>query len=141
MLIQRSYMHACVHARMFIHACIRDACVYVCVNTCRNQNHIPKKGMGACRMKLILLDKPLRLLVQIQRNLSYWVAPYTSPYRRVFSNTCLRLIVKGPVRSLFRCALIRCPLVVCNQHIRISQMMTMTWIKSECIVTVFALPL
>jgi hypothetical protein len=34
--------------------------------------------------------------------------------------------------------LIRCPLVVCNQHIRIAQMMTMTWIKSECIVTVSA---
>jgi len=142
-------MHACVNARMFIHACIR-ACVRVCVcvHTYRNQDNIPKKCMGACRMKLTVSDKPLRhglelllFLVQIQRSICYCVSPYTSPYRRVFSNSCLQLIVKGPVRSLLRSALIHCPLVVCNQHNRIAQMMTMTWIKSECIVTVFALAL
>ena len=75
------------------------------------------------------------LLVQSQRSCCCWVAPYTSPYRRVFSNTCLELIIKSPVRSLLCSVLIHCPLVVCNQHIRIAQMMTMTWIKSEFIVT------
>ena len=66
---------------------------------------------------------------------------YTSPYRMVFSNSCLDLIIKRPVRSLLPSALISCPLVVCNQHIRIVQMMTMTWTKSECIFTVFVLRL
>ena len=63
-------MHAFVHA-----------CVYVCVHTYRNQDNIPKKCMGACRMKLTVSDKPLRhglelllLLVQSQRSLCYWVA-------------------------------------------------------------------
>ena len=104
--------------------------------------------MGAYRMKLTVSDEPLRhglelllLLVQSQRSRCYWVAPYTSPYRRVFSNSCLELIIKRLVRSLLPSALIRCPLVVCNQNIRIAQMMTMTWIKSEFIVTVFALQL
>ena len=140
-----SYMHACVYACVFMHACMR-ACVRVCVRTyMQKSHHIPKKCMGACRMKLTVSDKPLRhglelllLLVQSQRSRCYWVAPYTSPYGRVFSNSYLQLIIKRPVRSFLPSALIRCPLVVCNQHIRIAQMMTMTWIKSECIVTVSA---
>ena len=140
-------MHVCMRASSYMYAFVH-ACVYVCVHTCRNKDNISKKCTGACRMKLTVSDKPLMhglelllLLVQSQRSVCYWVAPYTSPYRRVFSNSCLQLIVKGPVRSLLRSALIRCPLFVYNQHIRIAQMMTMTWIKSECIVTVFDLPL
>ena len=134
-------------ALMFIHACVR-ACVRVCMRTCRNQHHIPKKCMDACRMELTVSDTPPRrglglflLLVQSQRSCWYWVAPYTSPYRRVFSNRYFDLFIKRPVRSLLPSALILCPLVGCNQHIRIVHMMTMTWIKFECIVTVFALRL
>ena len=81
------YMHACVYACVFMHACMR-ACVRVCVRTyMQKSHHIPKKCMGACRMKLTVSDKPLRhglelllLLVQSQRSRCYWVATYTSPY-------------------------------------------------------------
>ena len=84
-------MHVCMRACSYVHAFVH-ACVYVCVHIRRNQDNIPKKCVGACRMKLTVSDKPLRhgfelllLLVQSQRSLCYWVAPYTSPYRRVFS--------------------------------------------------------
>jgi len=104
----------------------------------QKSHHIPKKCMGACRMKLTVSDRPLRhglelllLLVQNQRSRCYRVSPYTSPYGRVFSNTYLQLIIKRPVKSLLDSTLIRRPLNIGNQHIRIVEMMTMTWIKSE----------
>jgi len=138
-------MRACAR----VHPCCMRACVRVCVLAyMQKQNNIPKKCIGACRMKLTVSDKPLRhglallvFLVQSQHSRWYWVAPYTSPYRRVFSNSSLELIIKRPVRSLLRSALIRYPTVVCNQHIRIAEMMTLTRIKSEFIATVFALQL
>jgi len=62
----------------------------------------------------------LPLLVQNQRNFCYWLSPYTSPCRRVFSNNCLELIIKRPLSRLLPSVLIRYPLVVCNQHVRIA---------------------
>jgi len=47
MLIQRSYMYACVHARMFIHACIR-ACVCVCVCTYMQKSGQHTKKVHGC---------------------------------------------------------------------------------------------
>ena len=73
----------------------------------------------------------LLLLVKSQRGILYWVAPNTSPYGGVGSRKFLELLKKTPERGLLRSALIRCPLPVCSHHMRIAQLMTMAWFKSE----------
>ena len=73
----------------------------------------------------------LLLLVKSQRGILCWVAPNTSPYGGVDSHSFLELLKKTPERGLLRSALIRRPLVVCSHHMRIAQLMTMPWIKSE----------
>jgi len=79
------------------------------------------------------------MLLQSQRTIYFWVAPNAYPYLGVASSSFLELLKNQPEWGLLRSALIRCPLAVCGHDMRIAQLMTITWFKSERVVTVSAL--
>jgi len=69
------------------------------------------------------------MLVKSQRSISCWVAPNTYPYLGVTSSNFLELLKKNPEWGLLRSTLIRCSLAVCGHHVKIAQLMTITWFK------------
>ena len=147
-------MHSCMRACMCVYICsymhaFVHACVYVCVHTCRNQDNIPKKCMDACRMKLTVSDKPRASGMALSSFFCSYKSNAASAtgwhpthlHTGGYFPTLLWDHHKTPSKEPSSQCFDLLPTCCCNQHIWIAQMMTMTWIKSECIVTVFALRL